>query len=244
MPGNFSNTLTLTHTFPIEGTLSARLLRARTLCGVIGLALTAGCSHTTPGGAALETSSGRVAAAAVSSMFRGPTANEPLYQLDVFRRGEPPGRSSPAAAADVDAVDPYLAWLAAELMRQASNGELFVRVPSGTQLRFSDLIGDTRYWYIAELHTPAADGRAATKVGPWLIWCHTANMVQLRGPDDRSWRSEYNLPGIVDGDLIVLDLYRVQRAGGDSSSDVNPQLAVRHPEARVSLRLHLPVVLR
>lgn len=140
--------------------------------------------------------------------------------------------------------DPFPGWLAAQLIKRAIDGTLFIRDDNGVSLRITWDMGDTAYWYVASVSVLKHDGSRAVTNGPWVLWRSLGIMVTPKGPDDKPWVTDYKLLKVSPGDIIVLDVFCLPRDFVDIVERLDPALATEDDAARLILRLSLPVIVK
>lgn len=141
--------------------------------------------------------------------------------------------------------DPFPGWLAAQLLKGAMDGTLFVEDDDEISLRITWDMGDREnaYWYVASASILEHDGSRGVTNEPWLLWRYLGTMVTPDGPADRPWISDYKLSGVSHGDIVMFDLYCLPRDFVDSHIRLDPITAIEDDAARLVLRLPLPVIL-
>lgn len=180
---------------------------------------------------------GRLAAAAIAELLKGRNDGGAFRNMVAQRHKE-------RQAAEASMQDSYPAWLAAELIRRAATGQLFVRDgDTRVALRVTWAFGDNAFWYIGRASVIKADGGKVLTGGPWVLWEHLGELVTPRGPDDDPSVAKYVLPSVGEGDVVEMDIFRLPRKSADVAEALDPEAIVRRESTQLLLRLQLPVVI-
>ena len=178
------------------------------------------------------TSPGTIAAAAIRKRLIGSDDKRAARFADM--------RSGTGVRIDLK-QDPYLPWLAADLIDRASTGQLFSSANDTVCFRTTWEMGDASFWYFAEITSCENEGEQPRRHGPWVLWKYLGERVTPDGPEDRPQLATYPLPGVAWGDIVVLDLYRADRDVIDDVLRIDPASLIKSGKAQLVLRLPIPV---
>jgi hypothetical protein len=178
---------------------------------------------------------GKLAASAINELFEGRSDGDAFKSMMRARRKK-------VADGNVPMQDAYPAWLAAQLIREAGAGHLFVRAEDTVSLRLTWEIGDDAFWYIGTVLTIKPDGSKVVAGGPWVLWKHLGELVTPKDPGDKPWVANYAMSSVSEGDVVEFDLYRLPRKSVDIVERLDPVAVIDGGAAQLLLRLHLPVI--
>jgi hypothetical protein len=119
--------------------------------------------------------------------------------------------------------DPFVSWLAAHFIREASDQALFVKGVNGISLRVDNAHQDPLFVYFAQVGIAVPEMGYRLR-GPWRLW-------------SKGHPEDFPVSNLADNDFATIEIYRTPK----SMSLQDPLLLINNDTAKLVLRIPVPV---